>query len=102
MPSSSITWSGSNDSVASQSGPHTIETFVALLAKVSAAMSVLAAEPREKGPSLFDIEEQQAPTLYPTKLRPAHLVLGVGFLLAAAIASILVGPADLAPGADIG
>jgi iron complex transport system permease protein len=62
-------------------------------------MSILAAEPREKAPNLFDIEEPPAPTLYPTRLRPAHLVLGVGFLLAAAIASILVGPADLAPGA---
>ncbi len=64
-------------------------------------MTALAAGPREEGPNLFDVEveEAAAPPLYPTRLRPLHIALGVGFLLAAAIASILVGPADLAPGA---
>ncbi len=65
-------------------------------------MSVLAAERherQEKAPGLFDIEEAPPGPLYPTRLRAVHVALGLGFLLAAAIASILVGPADLAPGA---
>lgn len=67
-------------------------------------MSVLAADAQnraahEETPHLFDVEEARPPPIYPTKLRPLHVALGLGFLLAAALASILVGPADLAPGA---
>ena len=67
-------------------------------------MSVLAADAQnraaqEEAPHLFDVEEARPPPIYPTKLRPLHVALGLGFLLAAALASILVGPADLAPGA---
>ncbi len=62
-------------------------------------MSVLAAERQEKAPGLFDIEEAPPGSLYPTRLRAVHVAMGLGFLLAAAIASILVGPAGLAPGA---
>ncbi len=54
---------------------------------------------QEEAPHLFDVEEARPPPVYPTKLRPLHVALGLGFLLAAALASILVGPADLAPGA---
>jgi len=39
------------------------------------------------------------PTVYPTRLHPVQVVLGVAFLLLAATASVLVGPADLSPGA---
>lgn len=51
-------------------------------------------------PSLFDGEHPgttAAPVLYPTRLRASHVLAGVGFLLAAAIASVLVGPADISP-----
>ncbi len=62
-------------------------------------MTLVAVEPRGKGHGLFDIEEAPGPNLYATQLRPLHVLLGIGFLLAAAVASVLVGPADLAPGA---
>jgi iron complex transport system permease protein len=62
-------------------------------------MTLVVDGPREKEPGLFDIEEAAVPNVYPTQLRPLHVLLGVGFLLAAAVASVLVGPADLAPGA---
>ncbi len=39
------------------------------------------------------------PELFPTRLRAVHLLIGFAFLLAAATASVLVGPADLSPGA---
>ena len=38
-----------------------------------------------------------APALHPTRLHAVHLLLGAGFLIAAAIASLLAGPADLSP-----
>ena len=53
----------------------------------------------EKEPRLFDVDEPPAAPLYPTRLRLPHVLLGAAFLLAAATASVLVGPADLAPGA---
>jgi iron complex transport system permease protein len=62
-------------------------------------MSVLTASARERRPSLFDDEDAAPPAVYPTQLRPVHMALGAGFLLVAAIASVLVGPAGLAPGA---
>jgi iron complex transport system permease protein len=62
-------------------------------------LSVLAADAQEGTPNLFNVEEAPPPPLYPTRLRPVHVALGIGFLLVAATASILVGPADLAPGA---
>jgi iron complex transport system permease protein len=62
-------------------------------------MSVLTAEPQEKAPSFFDIDEAPSSPVFPTQLRPVHVAIGVGFLLTAAITSILVGPADLSPGA---
>jgi iron complex transport system permease protein len=55
-------------------------------------------QPESQTPSaLFEIEEAPAPTLYPTQLKAVHVVLGAVFLLAAAMASVLVGPADLSP-----
>jgi len=62
-------------------------------------MTAVAQRRNETGHSLFDIEQSPAPAIYPTRLRAAHVLLGMGFLFAAALASILVGPADLAPGA---
>ncbi len=93
---------GVNDSVASQWGPHTMEAFVSLLARVlrqgaAELMTVAAAE--EAPPALFDTAPAAAPTIYPTRLRPSHVLVGVGFLLVAATASILIGPADLPAGA---
>jgi len=52
-------------------------------------------------PGLFDTALAAAPTIYPTRLRPSHVLVGVGFLLAAATASILIGPADLSAGAVV-
>lgn len=37
------------------------------------------------------------PVLYPTRLRAGHVLLAAGFLVAAGLASVLVGPADLPP-----
>jgi iron complex transport system permease protein len=48
---------------------------------------------------LFDIGEGGPPQIYATRLRALHVLIGVGFLLAAAAASVLTGPADLAPSA---
>ena len=62
-------------------------------------MSVLTTAAQAPTPNLFDVEEVAPAPLYPTRLRPAHVALGIGFLLVAAMASILVGPADLPPGA---
>jgi iron complex transport system permease protein len=56
-------------------------------------MTIAAAE--EAPPALFDTAPAAAPTIYPTRLRPSHVFIGVGFLLLAATASILIGPADL-------
>lgn len=68
-------------------------------------MTVVAREEVDIGngkmPSLFDTEEAAVPTLYPTRLHALHVLLGAGFLLAAATLSILVGPADLPAGAVI-
>ena len=50
-------------------------------------------------PALFNTAPAAAPTIYPTRLRPSHVLVGVGFLLVAATASILIGPADLPAGA---
>jgi len=50
-------------------------------------------------PDLFDIEHAPAPALFPTRLRPVHLAAGFGFLIAAAVGSLLIGPYDIAPGA---
>ncbi|MGA3217828.1 MAG: iron ABC transporter permease [Acidimicrobiales bacterium] len=50
----------------------------------------------------FEIKAVGGPTeppLFPTRLRAVHLLIGFAFLLAAATASVLVGPADLSPGA---
>jgi iron complex transport system permease protein len=62
-------------------------------------MTLVAAAPRENRAGFFDLDDAPVPTLYPTQLRPLHVLLGVAFVLAAALASVLVGPADLAPGA---
>lgn len=62
-------------------------------------MGVVTADPAEKAPRFFDVEEAPPPAVYPTQLEAVHIAIGVGFLLVAAIASVLVGPADLAPGA---
>jgi iron complex transport system permease protein len=68
-------------------------------------VTLTAAEGTEaEGPEiagLFDTDEAGAPTVYPTRLRPAHVLIGVAFLLAAATASVLIGPADLPAGAVI-
>ena len=48
---------------------------------------------------LFAEAEAQVAEVYPTRLRVGHLLLGAAFLLGAAIASLLVGPADIGPGA---
>jgi iron complex transport system permease protein len=60
-----------------------------------------------KVPGLFDIDGTAglpgpAPALVPTRLRAVHVGAGLAFLLGAAIASLLIGPADLAPGAVLG
>jgi len=62
-------------------------------------MTLAAAE--EAPPTLFDTAPAAPPTIYPTRLRPCHVLIGVGFLLIAATASVLIGPADLPAGAVI-
>lgn len=46
---------------------------------------------------LFELADAPAPRLFPTRLRPAHVAVAAGFLLAAATGSVLIGPADLPP-----
>ncbi len=46
---------------------------------------------------LFEVEEATAVPLAPTRLRARHVVAGVGFLFAAACASVVSGPANLPP-----
>jgi hypothetical protein len=53
-------------------------------------MTLAAAE--EAPPTLFDTAPAAPPTIYPTRLRPSHVLIGVGFLLIAATASVLIGP----------
>ncbi len=48
---------------------------------------------------LFDDPGDLEAGIHPTRLRPGHVALGIAVLLAAAVASLLVGPADLPPGA---
>jgi iron complex transport system permease protein len=48
---------------------------------------------------IFEDGEAGEPQLFPTRLHPLQLAGGVAFLLAAAIAALLVGPAGLSPGA---
>ncbi len=52
------------------------------------------------GLRLFDDVEDDGgePAIFPTRLRPFHLVLGACFLLGAAVVSLLIGPAGLSPG----
>ena len=52
-----------------------------------------------QAPPLDDIDGPSAPALHATRLTAGRVVLGAGFLLAAAIVSILVGPAGLPVGA---
>ena len=52
-----------------------------------------------QAPPLDDIDGPGTAPLRPTRLTVGHVVLGAGFLLAAAIVSILVGPAGLPAGA---
>jgi iron complex transport system permease protein len=47
---------------------------------------------------IFDNGADDEPELYPTRLRPRQVVAGVVFLLGAATAALLVGPAGLSPG----
>jgi len=47
---------------------------------------------------IFDDGEDVEPELFPTRLRPLQVAAGVAFLLAAALAALLVGPAGLSPG----
>jgi iron complex transport system permease protein len=64
-------------------------------------VTLAAARPstEEAPPRLFDTAPAAPATIYPTRLRPAHVLIGVAFLLAAATASVLIGPADLPAGA---
>ena len=102
-----------NDSVASEWGPHSMEGFIAVIAKAITANSgtlMATIEPdrllRGLRPSghappalrIFDDGGDAEPELFPTRLRPLQIALGVAFLLAAAIAALLVGPAGLSPG----
>ena len=48
-------------------------------------------------PALFEVGDAPAPTLHPTRLGALHVLVAVAFVLAAATASVLVGPADLSP-----
>ncbi|MGH9106656.1 MAG: FecCD family ABC transporter permease [Acidimicrobiales bacterium] len=48
-------------------------------------------------PELYGTGRPSPPGVRPTRLRPAHIVIGVAFLLAAATTSVLVGPAGLSP-----
>jgi iron complex transport system permease protein len=57
---------------------------------------VVAESPRTL--TLFAEGHDAEPELFPTRLRPLHVVAGVGFLIAAAVAALMVGPADLSPG----
>ncbi len=50
----------------------------------------------ENGHVFFHIDD--APSIYPTRLRPVQVLLGAAFVTVAATASILVGPAGLPPG----
>ncbi len=97
---------GVNDSVASQWASHTMETFVSLLARVlrtrrKQLMAIMAARRKAPGPVLFDTAPAVVATIYPTRLRLAHVLVGVAFLLVAATLSVLVGPADLPAGGVI-
>lgn len=53
------------------------------------------------GLRLFDDGDgtEPEPEVHPTRLRVVHVALGIVFLLAAMLASLLTGPAHLAPGA---
>jgi len=48
---------------------------------------------------LWEIDDAATATVEPTRLRPVQVVAGIAFLLGAAVASVVVGPADLPPGA---
>jgi iron complex transport system permease protein len=47
---------------------------------------------------LFEVGEPAVTRLFPTRLRLRHLLVGLFFVLLAALGSLLVGPADIAPG----
>ena len=47
---------------------------------------------------IFDDGVDSEPHLFPTRLRRVQVILGVVFLLVAALAALLVGPAGLSPG----
>ena len=51
-----------------------------------------------RGLRLFEDGHDLEPAIYPTRLRAGHVGLGIAFLVAAMLASLLVGPADLPPG----
>lgn len=59
-------------------------------------MKAVQAELRPPAPHQPSIE-LEPPALAPTRLEPWHVVLGVAFLLVAAGAALMVGPADLSP-----
>ncbi|MGO9963355.1 MAG: FecCD family ABC transporter permease [Acidimicrobiales bacterium] len=48
---------------------------------------------------LFDDGGEEEPKVFPTRLRAFHVGIGICFLLGAAVVSLLIGPADLSPGA---
>lgn len=50
-----------------------------------------------EAPGLFEVEDAPGPMLRPTRLGAGHVLIAVAFVLAAATASVLVGPADLSP-----
>ena len=91
---------GVNDSVASQWGPHTIEEFVSQMAIGLALLNVLTTETRwrkRRTSSTSKRPDRRASTR--RGCGPLMSPWGLAFFLVAAMASILVGPADLAPGA---
>ncbi len=55
-------------------------------------------EPAERGPRRSSEGGRPGNEVHPTRLRAAHVVLGIAFLLVAVLASLLTGPADLSPG----
>jgi iron complex transport system permease protein len=62
---------------------------------ISATRSVSALN--GEGLPLSPVPDVAPPTVHPTRLKASYVFWGVTFLVVAAIASILVGPADLSP-----
>lgn len=61
--------------------------------------AVLGAAGGERPVRLFEVGDAPTGLVFPTRLRPFHLAIGALFVLVAATGALLVGPADIPPGA---